>query len=122
MGPPARGRGEADRDEDEEDRAQGVQKKGEMSGRSTCPMPTASATLRTSLLGPFLDAVAVAMITPGPVVITAGFIGYLVTRLPGSLVAAAATFLPPYLVVILAAPHFKRWGAIPSVRAIIQGI
>jgi chromate transporter len=70
----------------------------------------------------FLDAVAVAMITPGPVVITAGFIGYLVARLPGSLVAAGATFLPPYLVVILAAPHFKRWGTIPSVRAIIQGI
>src|SRR5207247_415041 len=70
----------------------------------------------------FLDAVAVAMITPGPVVITAGFIGYLVARLPGSLVAAAATFLPPYLVVILAAPHFKRWGTVPWVRAIIQGI
>jgi chromate transporter len=70
----------------------------------------------------FLDAVAVAMITPGPVVITAGFIGYLVARLPGSIVAAAATFLPPYLVVILAAPHFKRWSAVPSVQAIIQGV
>jgi chromate transporter len=70
----------------------------------------------------FLDAVAVAMITPGPVVITAGFIGYLVARVPGSIVAAAATFLPPYLVVILAAPHFKRWSTVPSVRAIIQGV
>ncbi|MGR5559989.1 chromate transporter, partial [Vibrio fortis] len=42
----------------------------------------------------FVDAVAVAMITPGPVVITVGFIGYLIAGLPGACVAAAGTFLP----------------------------
>ena len=45
----------------------------------------------------FVDAVAVAMITPGPVVITVGFIGYLVAGFPGASVAALATFLPCYL-------------------------
>lgn len=45
----------------------------------------------------FVDAVAVAMITPGPVVITVGFIGYLVAGFPGACVAALATFLPCYL-------------------------
>src|SRR5205823_5270598 len=45
----------------------------------------------------FVDAVAVAMITPGPVVITVGFIGYLVAGFAGAVVAALATFLPCYL-------------------------
>ncbi len=44
----------------------------------------------------FLDAVAVAMITPGPVVITVGFIGYLVSGFTGASMAALATFLPCY--------------------------
>ncbi len=44
----------------------------------------------------FIDAVAVAMITPGPVVITVGFIGYLIAGLPGAAVAALATFMPCY--------------------------
>jgi len=49
----------------------------------------------------FVDAVAVAMITPGPVVITVGFIGYLIAGLPGSVAAAAGTFLPCYLFTII---------------------
>src|SRR5437899_10226217 len=56
----------------------------------------------------FLDAVAVAMITPGPVVITAGFIGFLVAGLPGALAAAAGVFVPVYLVVLAISPYFKR--------------
>src|SRR5438309_7802444 len=63
----------------------------------------------------FLDAVAVAMITPGPVVITVGFIGYLVAGVPGACVAALATFLPCYLFTILPAPYFKRWGKHPAI-------
>ena len=70
----------------------------------------------------FVDAVAVAMITPGPVVITTGFIGYLVAGLPGAAMAAAATFLPCYLITIVAAPHFKKWGKNPSVIAFVDGI
>jgi chromate transporter len=70
----------------------------------------------------FLDAVAVAMITPGPVVITVAFIGYLVAGLPGACVAALATFLPCYLFTVLPAPYFKRWGKHPGVKAIVDGI
>lgn len=70
----------------------------------------------------FLDAVAVAMITPGPVVITVGFIGYLVAGVPGACVAALATFLPCYLLTILPAPYFKKWGRLPSIKAIVDGI
>jgi chromate transporter len=70
----------------------------------------------------FLDAVAVAMITPGPVVITVGFIGYLVAGVPGACVAALATFLPCYLFTILPAPYFKKWGKHPSIKAVVDGI
>jgi chromate transporter len=70
----------------------------------------------------FLDAVAVAMITPGPVVITVGFIGYLVAGVPGACVAALATFLPCYLFTILPAPYFKKWGKHPAIKAIVDGI
>ncbi len=70
----------------------------------------------------FLDAVAVAMITPGPVVITVGFIGYLVAGVPGASVAALATFLPCYLFTVLPAPYFKKWGKHHSVKAIVDGI
>jgi chromate transporter len=70
----------------------------------------------------FLDAVAVAMITPGPVVITVGFIGYLVAGFPGACVAALATFLPCYLFTILPAPYFKKFGKHPSIKAFVDGI
>lgn len=70
----------------------------------------------------FLDAVAVAMITPGPVVITVGFIGYLITGVPGACVAALATFLPCYLFTILPAPYFKKWGKHPAIKAVVDGI
>jgi chromate transporter len=70
----------------------------------------------------FLDAVAVAMITPGPVVITVGFIGYLVAGFPGAAVAALATFLPCYLFTILPAPYFKKYGKHASIKAFVDGI
>ena len=70
----------------------------------------------------FLDAVAVAMITPGPVVITVGFIGYLVAGVPGACVAALATFLPCYLFTVLPAPYFKKLGKHPAIKAIVDGI
>ncbi|GAO43859.1 chromate transporter [Flavihumibacter petaseus] len=70
----------------------------------------------------FLDAVAVAMITPGPVVITVGFIGYLVAGFPGATVAALATFLPCYLFTILPAPWFSRYGKHPSIKAFVDGV
>ncbi|GAB4021634.1 chromate transporter [Spirosoma migulaei] len=70
----------------------------------------------------FLDAVAVAMITPGPVVITVAFIGYLVAGFTGACVAALATFIPCYLFTILPAPYFKRWGKHPGVKAFVDGV
>jgi chromate transporter len=70
----------------------------------------------------FVDAVAVAMITPGPVVITVAFIGYLVAGLPGACVAALATFLPCYLFTVIPAPYFKRYGKLPGVVAFVDGI
>jgi len=70
----------------------------------------------------FLDAVAVAMITPGPVVITVGFIGYLVAGFPGACVAALATFLPCYLFTIIPAPYFKKYGRHPAIKAFVDGV
>ena len=70
----------------------------------------------------FLDAVAVAMITPGPVVITTGFIGYLVAGLPGAIVAAIATFLPAYLLTVFPAPYFRKYGSRPALSAIVDGV
>jgi chromate transporter len=70
----------------------------------------------------FLDAVAVAMITPGPVVITAGFIGYLAAGVAGAVLAAIAVFGPPYVLVIAGAPFYRRVAANPSVKAFVQGV
>ena len=70
----------------------------------------------------FLDAVAVAMITPGPVVITVGFIGYLVAGFPGACVAALATFVPCYLFTVIPAPYFKKYGKHPGIRAFVDGV
>ena len=70
----------------------------------------------------FIDAVAVAMITPGPVVITVGFIGYLIAGLAGAIVAALGTFLPCYLFTILPAPYFKKYGKRPGLLAFIGGV
>lgn len=70
----------------------------------------------------FLDAVAVAMITPGPVVITVAFIGYLVSGYAGAVVAALATFLPCYLLTILPAPYFRRFAQNRSLKAFVDGV
>jgi chromate transporter len=70
----------------------------------------------------FVDAVAVAMITPGPVVITSGFIGFLVAGFPGAAVAALGTFLPCYAFVVIAAPAFRRYGKRPAIAAFVKGV
>ncbi len=70
----------------------------------------------------FVDAVAVAMITPGPVVITTGFIGFLTSGFWGAVVAAAATFLPCYLLTVIPAPYFKKHGKHPGVVAFVDGV
>lgn len=70
----------------------------------------------------FVDAVAVAMITPGPVVITVGFIGYLVAGLPGACVAALGTFLPCYFFTVIPAPYFKKYSRRPDLHAFVNGV
>jgi chromate transporter len=70
----------------------------------------------------FLDAVAVAMITPGPVVITVAFIGYMVAGLAGAVAASVGVFLPCYLFVVLLAPHYRRFADNRSFRAFVVGI
>ncbi len=69
----------------------------------------------------FLDAVAVALITPGPVVITVAFIGYLVAGVAGATVAAVGIFLPVYFFTILPAPWFRRHRDNPQLRAFVAG-
>jgi chromate transporter len=70
----------------------------------------------------FVDAVAVAMITPGPVVITVGFIGYLVAGFWGAVVAALATFIPCYVFTVIPAPYFKKYGKHPAIKAFVDGV
>lgn len=70
----------------------------------------------------FVDAVAVAMITPGPVVITVGFIGYLVAGFPGAAVASLAVFFPCYVFTVVPAPYFKKIAKNASIKAFVDGI
>jgi len=70
----------------------------------------------------FLDAVAVSMITPGPVVITVAFIGYLVAGPLGATVAAIGVFAPVYFVTVLAAPHFRRFAESARIKAFVNGV
>jgi chromate transporter len=70
----------------------------------------------------FLDAVAVAMITPGPVVITVAFVGYLVAGTSGMFAAALGVFLPVYLFVVLPAPYFRRHRDQPIVKGFVEGV
>lgn len=70
----------------------------------------------------FLDAVAVAMMTPGPVVITVGFIGYLIAGLPGACAAALGVFLPVYLFVVLVARFVERFADNARIMAFVTGI
>jgi chromate transporter len=70
----------------------------------------------------FLDAVAIAMITPGPVVITVAFIGYLVAGFAGASAASVGVFLPCYLFVIIPAPYFHRIADNKSIKAFVDGV
>jgi len=62
------------------------------------------------------------MLTPGPVVITVAFIGYLVASVPGAVAAAVGVFLPVYLFVVIPFPWFDRFSANPKVKAFVNGV
>jgi chromate transporter len=69
----------------------------------------------------FLDSVAIGLITPGPVVISAGFIGYLVAGLPGAIISAVAIFTPIYLGVVVPGRWFLRHRDNAQLRAFVGG-
>jgi len=56
------------------------------------------------------------------VVITVGFIGYLIAGVPGASVAALATFVPCYLFTVIPAPYFKKYGKHPGIKAFVDGV
>ena len=70
----------------------------------------------------FLDAVAVGMITPGPVVITATFVGYLLDGFAGATAATAGIFMPSVVLTIIAAPLLRRYRRNPYVQGFVQGV
>jgi chromate transporter len=70
----------------------------------------------------FMDAVSVAMITPGPVVITVGFIGYLIAGFPGAVAAALGVFLPVYIIVVVAARFVEKISRNLRVMAFVKGV
>ena len=70
----------------------------------------------------FLDSVAIGMISPGPVVITATFVGYLLDGATGALAATAGIFSPPVLFTILATPLILRYAKHPRVAGFIRGV
>jgi chromate transporter len=69
----------------------------------------------------FLVAVAIGMISPGPVVITATFVGYLVAGFLGSLVSTIGIFLPSFILVLVAAPILARHRDNPNVQGFVKG-
>lgn len=69
----------------------------------------------------FLVAVAVGMMSPGPVVITATFVGYLVAGFWGSLVSTISIFLPSFILILVVAPILVRHRVNPNVRGFVKG-
>jgi chromate transporter len=70
----------------------------------------------------FMNGIVLGQVTPGPVVITATFIGYMLSMVPGAIVASVGVFLPSFLIVIGISPFFGRLSASPVFRGIIQGV
>ena len=69
----------------------------------------------------FLIAVAIGMISPGPVVITATFVGYLVAGFWGSLVSTVGIFLPSFILVLVVAPILARHRGNANVQGFVKG-
>lgn len=69
-----------------------------------------------------LDAIAVGQMTPGPVLSSATFIGYLVAGLPGAVVSTVAVFLPSFAIIALIGPWIPRLRKSPVARAFLRGV
>jgi chromate transporter len=70
----------------------------------------------------FMDGIAMGQVTPGPIVITATFVGYQVAGLVGATLATVAVFLPSFLILAFVVPHFDRMKANPHFRRAMRGI
>lgn len=70
----------------------------------------------------FLDAVAIGMISPGPVVITATFVGFLLKGFSGAVEATAGIFLPPFIFTVLATPLLRKYRSNDRVRGFLRGV
>ena len=68
----------------------------------------------------FLSPVAIGMISPGPVVITATIVGYLFAGFLGSLVSTIGIFLPSFILVLIAAPILARHRGNPNVQGVVK--
>jgi chromate transporter len=70
----------------------------------------------------FMDGIALGQVTPGPIVITAAFVGYLSHRLLGSIIATVAIFAPSFILLILTAPFFNRLKGSPPFLNATHGV
>jgi len=70
----------------------------------------------------FLDGILLGFVTPGPIIITATFVGYWLRGLVGALAATVTVFLPPILMIIFLTPFYQRIKEGQWVRAVVQGI
>ena len=83
---------------------------------------TEVVTVRQWLDGPaLLDGIVFGQVTPGPIVITATFVGYLLNRILGAIVATVGVFLPSFLIVVATAPHYDRLRTSPTFTKLIGG-
>jgi chromate transporter len=69
----------------------------------------------------FMDGIALGQVTPGPIVITATFVGYIVRNVPGAVVATAGVFLPSFVLVALVAPYFDTLQRLAPFRRATRG-
>ena len=70
----------------------------------------------------FLDGILLGFVTPGPIIITATFVGYWVKGLLGAIVATVSIFLPPILIIIFLTPFYQKIKEAKLMRPVIQGI
>ena len=70
----------------------------------------------------FMDGIAMGQVTPGPIVITATFVGYQVAGILGAVVATVAVFFPSFVVLVLIVPRFDRLKQNPRFQMAMRGI